>query len=933
MARSQPHEIVGRSTELAAIDRCLDRLVVEPAALVFEGRPGIGKTTVWREALARAAARSFTVLSCHPVEAETKLAFAALADLLDAVAEAVLPALAEPQRLALEVALMRAVPPGTPPSARAVATAFLTAIRRVAEETPVLIAIDDAQWLDRASADALAFALRRVHPHRVGVIASVRVDDAPAADPLALDRAFAGVDRLRLAPLALGPLHHVIRAHLDHLFPRPTLRRIADGSDGNPFFALEIARALIDAGRPPGPGEPMPVSETLTSLLTRRLDRLPAATRDVLLVAAALAAPTVARIRATADGDADAALARAARARVIELHGDRIRFTHPLLASAVYAAASAARRRALHQRIADAIVEPEERTRHLALAASEPDETVARALDAAATLARRRGAPDAAGELQEEAARLTVPSERPTAGRRRIRAAEHYVHAGDRARARTLLDGVLADALAPSDRADALRLLGQIRGQEESFADAVTCFDRALACATEARARVAIRIDLAAAIFNGGDVGRALDVAHEALAEAERLADRGLLADALCIVVVGRFISGRGSDHANLARALALEDRTRAGQLELRPSALAGIMAIWEGRLSEGHAILREVCDWATERGEESGLAFLLCNLSWAEWWRGDFAAAIGWADEARVIAEQSGSETMRGVALMQRGRAHAARGDVPAARADLAEGRRLLVERGYVQALPWLLSGEAVLELSRGDATAAAHAIAPLVALAEGDGMGGLFVDFAPDGVDALVHVGEVARAEALLTRFAERARTLDRPWAMATAARCRGIVASAKGDLDAALAAAEEATAGWGLLEMPVEQGRAFLALGQVRRRRGERKLAREALERAEEIFAAVGAGLWVERAREELGRVPIRRGAGSDLTPTEERVAALAAAGRTNAEVAHTLFMSPKTVEANLTRIYGKLGIRSRAELGARMVERRTAIAAKE
>jgi len=934
MTRSQPHEIVGRNAEFAVVDRVLERLAAERAAVVLEGGPGIGKTTVWREAVARAAARGFTVLSCHPVEAEAKLPFASLADLLEPVADSMLPALPDPQRLALAVALMRASPPGTPSSARAVATALLSALRLLAATTPVVVAIDDVQWLDCATAAALAFGLRRIGPERIGVVASVRVDAALAADPLALDRAFDGVvERLRLAPLALGALHHVIQGRLGRTFPRPTLRRIADASEGNPFFALELARALIEAGVPAGPGRPLPVPETLTSLLIRRLDRLPAATRVVLLIAAALSAPTVGRVRATAPGDTDAALERAAAAGVIEIHGDRIRFTHPLLSSAVYAAAAPADRRALHGRLAETSAELEERTRHLALAASAPSEEVAGALDAAAMLARRRGAPDAAGELQEEAARLTPVADVTAAQGRRIRAAEHFVHAGDRRRARTLLEGVLADGAASEARAHALRLLGQIRGQEESFADAIACFDEALACATEARARVAIQIDLAAATFNAGDVWRAYDVGQAALAAAERLAEPGLLADALCLMVVGAFVTGRGSERANLARALALEDRTRAGQLELLPSALAGITATWEGRLSEAHALLREVCEWATARGEESGLAFLLCNLSWVAWWRGDFSAAIAWADEARVTAEQSGSETMRAVALVQRGRAHAARGDVAAARADLEDGRRVITAHGYVQAWPWLLSGEAGLELSRGDSAAAARAIAPLVVLAEGGSTAGLFVDFAPDAVDALVQIGDLERAAALLARFTERARTLDRPWALASAARCRGVLASAQGDLDAALAAAEEATAGSAALEMPVDHGRALLALGQVRRRRGERRLAREACERAREVFSAVGAGLWAERAREELGRIPIRRGAGDDLTPTEERVAALTAGGRTNAEVASMLFMSPKTVEANLTRIYGKLGIRSRAELGARMAERRAAAAPKK
>ncbi len=425
-----------------------------------------------------------------------------------------------------------------------------------------------------------------------------------------------------------------------------------------------------------------------------------------------------------------------------------------------------------------------------------------------------------------------------------------------------------------------------------------------------------------------------MSVAREALTDAEGLADPGLLAEALSIAVVSQFVTGLGLDRASLERALALEDRSRAAQLELRPGSVAGMLAVYEGRLSDGDALLREMCSWAAERGEESGLPFLLLNLSWLEAWRGNLPAAVAWADESRVIAEQAGSETMRALSLVHRGRARAASGDVTGARADMAEARTLLDETGYLLGLPWLLSSQAMLELSLGDAEAAELALAPLVAFVEAAGIGDPFAaPFVPDAVEALVRVGQPARAEPLLALFADRATALDRPWAIASAARCRSLLAAAKGDLDAALAAAEEATARWESLEMPVELGRALLALGQVRRRRGERRMAREALHRSREVFRKVGAPLWADRATEELGRVPIRRGAGTDLTPTEERVAALAAAGRTNREVAQALFMSPKTVEANLTRIYGKLGVRSRAELGARMLERRgTGIRAK-
>ena len=386
--------IVGRGTELDAIDRFLDRLRHEPTAIVFEGEVGIGKTTVWRQVFERTACRSLVVLSCRPVEAEAKLAFASLADLLEPVVDAILPQLPEPQRGALEVALMRASPHGSPPSARAVAMAVLSLLRLLAAASPVVLAIDDQQWLDRASTEALAFALRRIGDRRIGVVAARRIQDQGPGDPLALDRAFAGrIERVRLGPFSLSALHHVIRSHLDHVFARPALRHITEVSGGNPLFALELARALIEAGAPARPGDPLPVPDTLLTLVLQRLNRLPARMRPPLLIASALAAPTVDLVREAAGGeDVGSSLRRAEEARVIEIREGQIRFVHPLLASALYSSAAAETRRQAHNRLAQTIAAPEERARHLALAAAQPDEAVARALDDAAVLARRRRA-------------------------------------------------------------------------------------------------------------------------------------------------------------------------------------------------------------------------------------------------------------------------------------------------------------------------------------------------------------------------------------------------------------------------------------------------------------------------------------------------------------------------------------------------------------
>lgn len=428
--------VFGRDDDILAAERFLSQAAAGPAALVFEGLAGIGKTTVWASARDRARRKVAHLLSCRPVDAEAKLAFTSLADLLEPVAERTAPLLADPQRLALEIALLRASPRGALPSPRVVAAATLSVLRLLAADGPVVIAIDDQQWIDRASAEALAFALRRIGDLPVGVVASVRVGDGVAPDPLGLAVAFGErLERRPLGPLTPAALHHVVRDQLGQLLPRPTLLRVKEASNGNPFYALEIARELLAAGVQPRPGDPLPVPESVMALVLRRLERLPARVRAVLLVTAALSVPRIETVREAVGARADDAIDAAIRARVVELDGPRLRFTHPLLASAVYASALPARRRDVHRLLAGILTDAEERARHLALTTESPDASVATALDEAATLAHRRGAPDAAGELQERAASLT-PADDPAGRRTRaLRAAAHFFHAGDRARA------------------------------------------------------------------------------------------------------------------------------------------------------------------------------------------------------------------------------------------------------------------------------------------------------------------------------------------------------------------------------------------------------------------------------------------------------------------------------------------------------------------
>ena len=362
--------VVGREREMAAVRQLVTPGDLRFHALVAEGEPGIGKTKVWRAGVERAAAQGLVVLSCRPVEAEAKLAFAALGDLLEPVVDQALDGLPVPQRQALEVAMLRATP-GISSDGRALGMAVQSLLRQVASVSPVLVAIDDVQWLDRGSSAALAFACRRLHDSPVRVLAALRVEAGESVDVLGLGHALPGsVERLRLGPLSLSGLYHVIQAELGQVFPRPTLVRIEKASGGNPLFALELARALAEVGAFSGPGAPLPVPGTLAELLGQRVRRLSPATQETLLVAASLAGPEASVVEAALGRQIQGDLERAERAGVARVRDGRVHFDHPLLASAVYREAPPPKRRAAHRALAAVVAEPEQHARHLALAAS-----------------------------------------------------------------------------------------------------------------------------------------------------------------------------------------------------------------------------------------------------------------------------------------------------------------------------------------------------------------------------------------------------------------------------------------------------------------------------------------------------------------------------------------------------------------------------------
>jgi DNA-binding NarL/FixJ family response regulator len=916
---SSTETVIGREAELAAIERFLEAIPEGPVALVVEGEAGIGKTTVWRQAIRDGEGASYRILSCRPAESETKLSFSALADLLEPMADEVLPELPEPQRRALEGALLWSEVEARVPDHRAVAAGFVSTLTTQAQTTPLLIGIDDVQWLDLPSRRVLEFAARRLGSASVGVLVTRRRGRETAV-PLRLERAIPEdrLERLWLGPLSAAAIHQLVKANLGIALPRPTLIKLQRACGGNPFYALEVAAALRDAGEGPASSGRLPVPGEVSELVLRRIRRLPPPTKEALLEASGLAQPTLELLD-------EEALAPAEDAGLIAISdGGRVNFRHPIFAAAVYDAASAPRRRRLHRRLAGLVTDFEERARHLALATQRPDESVAGILDRAAARARSRGAPDGAAELSENACRLTPPRQADELRRRRIDAAEHHFRAGDLGRARTLLSEVVSDPEGGASRAKARFLLASVCHHEHSFPEALELLEKAREeTGDDPRLAAAIDFELAWVHESCGDTAAAEAPAKRALAEAARLGPPSLVAEALAVAAMVDFLLGRGRDD-RIDRALALEDPDRQVPVMIRPSLIAPLLDLYVGRLERAGDRLRRLRRRVIERGEETDLPFVCACLAWLECRRGDLDAASRFAEEGVGSARQLESEPLLGYALAVVSFVAGYRGEESAARTEASEALSLFERTGWGHIPVWTLAGLGALELSLGDFEAADRALEPLLPPVEAAGLREpIRAFFLPDAIEALIGVGSSERAERLLRMVEDRAGALERTWALAAAARCRGLLVASRGEPDVALRKLDQALRLYEETGMPIELARTLLAKGQIERRARRKALARSSVQDAQEIFERHGARLWAERASAELDSLGLHRSGADELSPAERRVAELAASGSTNREIASTLFMSPKTVEAHLAHCYSKLGIRSRAQLGTRLV----------
>jgi len=886
--------VVGREAELERLEAFLSGDARGSLAVV--GAPGIGKTTVWEQAVALAEKGGATVLVARPAESEAKLAFGGLADLLADVPDSVFAELPPPQRSALDAALLRAPASGAG-GQRLVGTAFLSVVRALARKGRVVLAVDDVHWLDRPSTAALHFAARRLRDEPVRLILSLRAGESAR---LELPH-----ERIELAPLSVAALHGVLADALGRTFARPVIVRIAEASGGNPLYALEIAREVDRRADGAGPSG-VPIPTDFDELVRGRLHKLPDETRSALLRAAGLARPDTIAV------DPDA-LAPAEEAGLVDVDQEgRIHFRHPLYASAVYSATPHARRREMHRALSELVADPVERARHLALGADAGDEDVLAHLDAARREARARGAPDTAAELTELALRL-VPPQSERAHELTLELAEHLFYASDLERSRRLVED-LRDVVEGDLLARTLVVLSDIEYWRIGESAGLAIGEQALAAAVDPALRA--RCQTVIAMYAGTvDVPRAAAAARAAieLLELQPQAEPALLAAALGARVRADLFLNAGFDTGAAQRALELEADAPPAIVDARVVFKLGQWLRYVDDFDGARAQLEASEEQARDEGDDSSLANILLNKLIVETWAGNWREAAELGDRMIVAFQQHG--VVSGDLELWRVYVDAHYGRLDAVRTAVARASR----REPIVSAVWNRS-LGLAELAAGEAADAYTHLADAMELLDS-------VDFREpavwridgDAIEAALEGGAPEQAERWLERFRARAERSPIPWNLAVVARCDGLVRAARGDLEGAADALERAVTEHESCPMPFERARTLLVQGQILRRLKQKREAREALEAARAIFAELETEPWIARTDAELARVRTRR-APDELSATERAIAELAADGLSNAEIASRVFVSRKTVEANLGRVYRKLGIASRAQLHA-------------
>jgi class 3 adenylate cyclase/DNA-binding CsgD family transcriptional regulator len=918
--RAQPagRALVGRAAERARIDELLAAALAERSGvLVIRGEVGVGKTALLRYAIDRA--RGMTVLKARGVESESELPFAALNDLLRPVVHR-LDAIPTPQREALEGAL--ALGPPVQPGPFSICAATLSLLAAAAEDGPVLAVVDDAQWLDPSSAQAVLFASRRLGAEGVALCVGVREGEGEPFER-------AGLPEIRVTGLGPKAAAELLATPTDRVLAPGVAERLARATAGNPLALLELPSMLSDAqlaGEEPIP-DPLPPGPAVRDAFLRRVAALSEPAQRALLVAAASDTGDLELLVAALNrlGIGAEALRIAEDAGLVTADGERLRLRHPLLRSAVYHGAPAAARRAVHQALAEASsdAESDRRAWHLAAATPEPDADVARALSDAAANARRRGGHAEAASAFERAARLTVDREE---------AAKLLLEAADAARLVGRTDEALqlvAEAGAHAD--DPL-----LRARNQHMRGSIEMWRGAPLAARDLLVDEAARIeeldpskasrmltDAGWASFMAAEIEAGLALAERASALAGRvggiseLVANGLLGIGLLLAGDARRAVPLLAKFQPLVAEIAL---TRPRQL-IQPG---GQVLVWAEEYGQARQLLTRMLETARSQSALGVLPYTLAALSELNFRTGNWAAAYAEASEAVQIARDIEQASTLSFSLVCLARVEAAQGREEDCRGHVAEALQLTAF-GIGAVIGYAESTLGLLELGLGRPR---EAIGPLEQLADQARRHRLaepgVIQWAPDLIEAYVRAGRPHDAVPELDRFESQARASRRTWALAAAARCRGLIAG-EDEFEGAFAEALERLAG---SPTPFERARTELCLGERLRRGRRRSDAREPLRRALETFERLGAAPWAERARTELraSGETARRGdpsAAEQLTPQELQVALVVGRGATNKEAGAALFLSEKTIEAHLGRIYRKLGIRSRTELASRLV----------
>jgi len=902
-------ELFGRNAELEVVERFLNP-DSWPAVLIVEGEAGMGKTVLWRAALETATARGYRILSCRGSRGEGRLSYSNLGDLLRPALEQSPSKLQPSDESVLRAALLRMGARAKPDALR-VFLATLDALQELAARQPILLAIDDVQWLDSASMRGLRFVAHRLGSQPIGILATLRLSHSR---PLLLDFMDASrVHRMVLGPLSAEALGEAVAHRYGFWLPGLTLMRLHQATGGNPLFTLEIAGELAGRHFLLAAHEPIPLPRRLVALAKAVMPPLEVTVQEAVMVVASLANPTVPVVELVLAGGrfGSVALNTALAAGQLDLAADEIRLVHPLVATTLYSEATPQRRREVHQLIAQSVPDPSERIWHRAVASTGPDARLAAELDSASALVSESGRVSFAADLADQALRLTPPGEVSAIRVRTLAAADRRQELGHTGRARQLLDGVLPTVSDGAERAEVLWRLGILSGWQSSWHEAVSLLERASTEADEGDRRARARVELAMgwSRLRLGEAEDGLRRSRIALALAEGLPDESLIGEALGLMGACELLLGRPGARRTLKRVLKLHQRVG------NRCAFCHLGRLWghsltgyndhEPARTELLARRRQYVD----RGEASFVPGLLLSLSQLECWAGEWDQAVTRVDEGLREAGETGQHTYRGALLASAALAIAHLGDGDRTRALAAAGLKSAKESGDL--LAEVANGFALgfLELSSRNPGAADAWLRPGLERLYSLGIREpAILRFLPDEVETLVMLGNLKDASTQLGRWLDLPR---RPWVDALARRCRGLLLTAAGKRSAGLVelhrAAEESFA-----LPPFERARTLLMLGVALRRSKQKASAVHLLDQAIAIFDQLRAAIWAKRARVERSRLGLEARPG-ELTVTEERVAELAAQGLSNRQIGGSLFISSRTVEVNLTRIFHKLDVK--------------------